>query len=360
MNNIFSFKIITPHNVRAGFAEQLDEVKQELRNWMVLEGVTPAALLSSKVFLTDAANQKDILFSHSLYTCYLSVGAVSCIEQPVLSGVKVALRLWFCNAPDLIKQGTPDCLIAHAGGKDFIFHTVRFTSQESFALNGEEQTKEAFRRHIALLEKQGMNLKDHCLRTWLYVRDIDRHYASVVEGRNKIFNEQGLVPSTHFIASTGIGGVFENKDAVVAIDFLSVNHISKEDVHFLKALDFLNPTHEYGVAFERGTRVQMLGTSLYFISGTASIDKYGQCVHRGDVLTQTGRLFLNIEKLLNDGGATLSDVRYMVVYLRDITDYVKVAEYMRVRFPMVPYLILEARVCRPEWLIEVECIATRV
>ena len=106
--------------------------------------------------------------------------------------------------------------------------------------------------------------------------------------------------------------------------------------------------------------MQMLGTSLYFISGTASIDKYGQCVHRGDVLTQTGRLFLNIEKLLNDGGATLSDVRYMVVYLRDITDYVKVAEYMRVRFPMVPYLILEARVCRPEWLIEVECIATRV
>ena len=41
---------------------------------------------------------------------------------------------------------------------------------------------------------------------------------------------------------------------------------------YLKALDHLNPTHEYGVAFERGTRVSLPGKYQYFISGTASIN----------------------------------------------------------------------------------------
>lgn len=358
MNDIFRFQVIESLE-RGSFLEQLGSVKRLLRNWMNLNGLTPAQLLFSRVYLTDAANQSEEFLSHPLYSCYLSVGAVSCIEQPLLSGAKVAVQLCFCLAPDLRKIGTPDCLEAFWGDISFFFHSVRFKGSEVMGMDGNQQTQFAFKKHIENLQERGMNLKDHCHRTWLFVRDIDRHYTDVVEGRNVIFEEEGLTPSTHFIASTGIGGVFDNKEAIVAVDFLSIKNVKPSDVSYLKALDYLNPTHEYGVAFERGTRVNVSDTSLYFISGTASIDKFGQCVHRGDVLTQTGRLFLNIEKLLNDGGSTLSDLQYMIVYLRDVADYHPIQKYIHLRFPNVPALIVEARVCRPEWLIEVECVATR-
>ena len=135
----------------------------------------------------------------------------------------------------------------------------------------------------------------------------------------------------------------------MAIDFFSVEGLPRGRVSYLEALDFLNPTHEYGVAFERATRVDLPGHSLYLVSGTASIDAKGECVHRGDVMCQTGRLLMNIDKLLASGGSSL----------RDVADYPAVRDYMRLRFPHTPSLITLGRVCRPEWLIEMECMAAK-
>lgn len=50
-----------------------------------------------------------------------------------------------------------------------------------------EQTVEAFKRHQVWLEEQGLSLSEHCMRTWLFVRDIDTNYQEVVEGRNDVF-----------------------------------------------------------------------------------------------------------------------------------------------------------------------------
>ena len=64
-----------------------------------------------------------------------------------------------------------------------------------------------------------------------------------------------------------------------------------------------------------------------------------------------------MEKLLEAGGASLSDLLYIVVYLRDVSDTAAVARYMSLRFPRLPVLITEGRVCRPEWLVEMEGVA---
>ena len=74
---------------------------------------------------------------------------------------------------------------------------------------------------------------------------------------------------------------------------------------------------------------------------------------------QAIRLLDNIEALLKDGEATLEDVNYFVIYLRDPSDYSIVDEYMQNRFPRTPRVIVYAKICRPEWLIEMECTATR-
>lgn len=356
MKSNFCFSLFVPHET-GSFAEQMASVEQQIRTWMKTEMLELSGLLQSRVYLSDAANQWESVRQATLYTQLLSAGAVSYIEQPLLNGSKIAVQLWCVKGTTVTKQGNPSCMKMDFDGVSFLFQSVRFAAETVESLDANAQTQLAFRQHCTTLDELGWTLERNCQRTWLYVRDIDRHYAGVVQGRNAVFAAEGLTAETHYIASTGIEGYTDNRSAVVAVDFFSVDGLSREDVQYLHALDYLNPTHEYGVAFERGTRLQLPTAQLSFISGTASIDKHGECLHRGDVLTQTGRLFLNIEQLLKDGGAQLSDVAYMIVYLRDVADYAAVDRYLSLRFPHTPYLITSARVCRPEWLIEVECIA---
>ena len=66
-----------------------------------------------------------------------------------------------------------------------------------------------------------------------------------------------------------------------------------------------------------------------FISGTASIDRYGEIVHAGDVIKQTSRMIENIEALLKEADATLNDIMQAVIYIRDTADYAGQTLYRR-------------------------------
>ncbi len=356
MSRINIFSVLQP-KLKGTFAEQLQSLESELLAWFSDNDLSGQQLVMSHVCLTDAANQLKAFQEHTLYTNHLKEGGFSYVEQPLLDGAKIALQVWCINCQDLTKTQEGDTLLVEVAGEKMLFQSVRYSEKEAQGLDAEAQTREAFLRHIATLSAHGMTLRDNCHRTWIYVRDIDRHYAGVVKGRNILFAEEGLTTETHFIASTGIGGYADNREAAVSMDFLSMTDGLAQGVHYLLATDYLNPTAEYGVAFERGTALTFLGERLRFISGTASIDKHGVCLYREDVMAQTQRLFLNIEKLLEADGGKLSDMAYMIVYLRDVADFAAVQHYMQHRFPTIPYIIVEARVCRPEWLVEVEGIA---
>lgn len=227
-----------------------------------------------------------------------------------------------------------------------------------------------FDKYLKTIEGTDMTMERNLVRTWIYVTNIDVNYQGVVEARNDIFDKEGLTADTHYIASTGIGGATPVRHAAVAIDFLTVPNIKEENKKYLQALEHLNPTHEYGVAFERGTRLTLPTHSSnsegsqqfkqqFFISGTASIDKRGDVVYEGDIVRQTGRLLENIGALLKDGDATMNDIQYFIIYLRDISDYHTVDRLMLQFYPQIPRIIVEAKVCRPGWLIEMECIAEK-
>ncbi|MBT7300076.1 MAG: hypothetical protein HN849_11210, partial [Victivallales bacterium] len=89
----------------------------------------------------------------------------------------------------------------------------------------------------------------------------------------------------------------------------------------------------------------------------ASIDKCGQIVHEGDVGLQFDRTFENIDALLHNAGSSLDDVTYLLVYVRDPADYALVQRRLEERFSQVPTVVVAGPVCRPGWLIEVECRA---
>ena len=345
--------IILSPEAKGSFNDRLNFLYLKLGNFLDAEKLENRTLQYCKVFLSDSQNQIKELEESLLYQEFLKGTNLTIVEQTPLNGSKVSL---------LIKT-TDDTT-------PILFHSLRLTEEEAMGKDSYEQTHFLFNKYLQTIEGTDMTMERNLVRTWIYVTDIDVNYQGVVEARNDVFDQEGLTADTHYIASTGIGGATPVRHAAVAIDFLTVPNIKEEDKKYLQALEHLNPTHEYGVAFERGTRLTLPTHTLhpegsqqfkqqYFISGTASIDKHGDVVYEGDIVRQTGRLLENIGALLKDGDATMNDIRYFIIYLRDITDYHTVEILMNQFYPQIPHIIVEAKVCRPGWLIEMECIAEK-
>ncbi len=210
---------------------------------------------------------------------------------------------------------------------------------------------------IGALGAQGGTLRNDCVRTWIYLKDVDVFYNGMVDSRRELFALQGMGGNSHTIASTGIEGACAHRYDLVAMDAYSVLGLKQEQISYLNDFDRLCPTRDYNVTFERGTRIAYADRSHYFISGTASIDRDGLVVHKGDVMRQLDHALDNVDALLHDGGASLDDMKYLIVYLRDPTDYANIKQYIDFHFPSMPTLIVEGAVCRPEWLVEVEGVA---
>ena len=345
--------IILSPEAKGSFNDRLNFLYLKLGNYLDTEKLENRTLQYCKVFLSDAQNQIKELEDSLLYQEFLNGTNLTIVEQTPLNGSKVSL---------LIKT-TDDTT-------PILFHSLRLTEEEAKGKDSYEQTRMLFDRYLKTIEGTDMTMECNLVRTWIYVTNIDVNYQGVVEARNDIFDKEGLTADTHYIASTGIGGATPVRHAAVAIDFLTVPNIKEEDKKYLQALEHLNPTHEYGVAFERGTRLTLPTHPLhpegsqqfkqqFFISGTASIDKNGDVVYEGDIVRQTGRLLENIGALLKDGDATMNDIQYFIIYLRDISDYHTVDRLMQQFYPQIPRIIVEAKVCRPGWLIEMECIAEK-
>lgn len=212
-------------------------------------------------------------------------------------------------------------------------------------------------RYDAWLRSSGMTMADHVVRTWWYVQNIDADYQDLVDARREFFTARRLTADTHYIASTGIAGRHAEVAAKVALDSYAIHGLRPEQVEHLSAPDHLCPTHEYGVTFERATAVAYADRRHVFVSGTASIDRAGRIVRTGDTIGQLDRTLENIEALLGKAGANLGDLAVMLVYLRDPADGPLVEAALRERVGTVPFVLVEAAVCRPGWLVEIEGIA---
>lgn len=338
------------------FEEQLDSLYSIFVKLIEDLNLKKEHLVFTKIFLSDYINQEPIIKEHKSFNRIINNCVTSVIEQEPLDGTKINLLLFFVPSENIkVEKKEDNTYFIHIRNNLHIYQSINSFER----ITPYSQTQAAFLNHIKLLTRNNMNLKDNCVRTWIYCRDVDKDYSDIVHGRNDLFGECGLTKESHFIASTGIGGKGVKPKSTVNIDFYSIRDIDQSQIKYLKALDYLNPTHEYGVAFERGTSITYSDKKHIFISGTASIDKNGVCIYRNDVIKQTERLFLNIQMLLEDAEAKLEDITQMIVYLRDIADYSKVVDYLNNNFLKTPKVIVQARVCRPEWLIEVECFAVK-
>ena len=327
------------NNFRAETEALLHKLEDEL------DGAKPVWI---KFHVSDVVNQKkeidDIMSDRR---CLYSV-----IGQAPTNGSRVSLEAYALSDGD-VSVAESMVTVALKNYRLMYFHTPTLESKGSY-----DQMAEEFKAADQKLAAAGGTLEANLQRTWIYCRDIDNNYAGLVVARREHFARNGLTADTHFIASTGIEGKSDPFDRLVRMDSVALFGHQREQVTYMSALDHLNPTHEYGVTFERATRLTFGDRSRYYVSGTASIDKNGQIVHPGDVGRQAERMLENINALLSNYDASLADLKLAVVYLRDPADDAIVENILSKRLPAdLPRIMVHGAVCRPGWLVEMEGVA---
>jgi len=350
------------------FADQLERVVAIYHRALETLGLARHTVVLRRCFLSDAANQLEMVMASPLGTAAggAEAAALSCLQQAPLPYHKIALQAY--HVSDVRPDDKSLLPVPGAGAHAATLRlrraeqTLLWSTQLTAASNGDnpcccEQTRALFRGYDETLAAEGATLRDDTVRTWLFVHDVDNNYEGMVRARRELFEEAGLTDRTHYIVSTGIEGRTERADSLVMLDALAIPGLDGARVRYLDALDHLNRTSDYGVTFERAARLDHGDRSHLLISGTASIDAAGDVVHVGDVVGQAERTLENISSLLEAGGAHLDDMATMTVYLRDPADAGRVRSLLDNVGAALPYTMVHAPVCRPGWLIEIEGLA---
>ena len=338
--------ILHVNNNQLPFGEQLGRLYEAEDRLPGMPEFWGAQYIMKRYFLSDSTNQQPLMRQQKNIS-------VSLIQQQPLDGTKIAAWLYLQSGVEVREQN--GAVVVSHNGYQHLWKMGMVKNQGGSA----RQTEELLTEYEAMLSKFNATLAENCIRTWFFVRDVDTNYHGLVVARRENFIQQGLTEKTHYISSTGIGGSPADTKALVQLGTYAITGLEPEQQHYLYAPTHLNPTYEYGVTFERGTVVEYGDRDHIFISGTASINNKGEVVHVGDIVLQTQRMWENVEALLKEGETGWEDVMQIVVYLRDTADYEVVRQLFAERFPHIPTVITLAPVCRPTWLVEMECIAVK-
>lgn len=219
--------------------------------------------------------------------------------------------------------------------------------------NAYDQTTSMFSRADEVLKQEGMSFRD-VVRTWIYLRAMDRDYAEFNRARRDFYRRQNvaLLP-----ASTGINGAPYPEKADFALGFYAIESTEKLAASAMTT-PTLNEASTYGSDFSRGLRVVEANKVALYISGTASVDEEGRTAHVGDFEGQVNRMLLNVETLLSAQRASFHNVLSAVTYLKNPADTPVLRRILRNRgLDSVPNALVHAAVCRPDLLCEMEALA---
>lgn len=149
-------------------------------------------------------------------------------------------------------------------------------------------------------------------------------------------------------------------------NLLAVDVNTRVSKHGVSNLNVLNEAYSYTKpsSFSRGMRINLNDVTVLLISGTASIDEHGNSIHVSDFQSQLRRTLKNITGLLENEGAGWPDIVRTTCYLRDIDRDYEIFNQERTAFyvqlglnPLPASTDIQATLCRPELLVEIEAIA---
>jgi enamine deaminase RidA (YjgF/YER057c/UK114 family) len=228
-----------------------------------------------------------------------------------------------------------------------------------------EQTIAMIQKAEQLLKSQGTTYGE-VARTWIYLRDILTWYDDFNQARNRAYSGLGLMPSAtdtrpvafHLPASTGIKGA-NAFQAACMMDVLAVAGDPAARPNVLRLTNLRQKdAFRYGAAFSRGVILAEADYAQIQISGTAAIDEAGKSLYPGDTRAQIERTLENIEALIAQGHAKLTDIASATVFLKRAEDF-PIWQEIAARRGLIPFpgVCVVADVCRDDLLFELDGLA---
>jgi enamine deaminase RidA (YjgF/YER057c/UK114 family) len=370
--------MVTPQ-ARGEVIDQVWEAVSTIR--AILRQQSAAMTVTAQtVFLRRA---EDAQICRSLFRAYFGerMPATTFVVQPPCGGQALAIEAWALGGEGVDLQFLqPDVVCVAYDGLRWI-HIGGVTASPS-AVSAYAQSRQAFEETAWRLEQAGGSFRD-VVRLWLYLGGITEteesveRYRELNRARTDFFHEQEtrgqmIVQrdgNSHYPASTGIGTA--GREFTLSCLALQTN---RTDV-LLRPLENPRQTSAFRYAqefspqspkFSRAMAVVIGDYVTTWISGTASIVN-SESVHLGDVERQTEQTIDNICDLIGPenfarhgipgGGARLSDLAKVRVYVKHAEDVGTCRAVCERRFGRLPTIYAEADVCRSNLLVEIEGVA---
>lgn len=291
--------------------------------------------------------------------------AASYIEQPPCrpeQALELQVQAIVPNEPGSVKvtsypatpEGITRKLVEIGGYQHLYISNIKGMDSDAKPLpTFREQSDDMFQRGGKMLDEFGITFPQ-VLRTWCYLDEIDRDYDEFNLSRNDFFDEHNV---RRLPASTGIRAGLYPKEALCGYDLYALLNPEGADIGVMHT-PTLNEADEYGSAFSRGMKVGLPDKTVLYISGTASVDEEGATVHLDDVRKQVERMLVNVRELLAAQDSSFSDMVQVITYLK-YADYLPVFLDCWKKWGLsgLPNTFVEAGVCRPDLLCEMEAIA---
>ncbi len=301
--------------------------------------------------------------------------------QPPCGGAALAIEGWAIGGAGVRLEHTgPHTLAVSYEGMRWV-HCSGLGS-DTTGQNVYQQTTEVLQGMRQALEAAGSGY-EHVLRTWFYLGAITeaeggtQRYKELNRARTDFYRKirfqpamrQPSIPQGIYPASTAVG----MQGRGLAASCLAL-HTSSSDAMLL-ALEnpqqtpafAYHPRHSpHSPKFSRAVALLLDKYVTTWVSGTASV-VHSISRHPGDISRQTQQTIENIERLIageNFGfhgvkhrGASLADLAKVRVYLKRPEDFPVCRAICEERFGSVPAVYVQADICRPELLVEIEGVA---
>jgi enamine deaminase RidA (YjgF/YER057c/UK114 family) len=285
-----------------------------------------------------------------------------CVGTGVAGIHVIAARPSSADATEIIEwRGTP--CGRRIVGDDAIYlalsDLVRLLPEEA-RTQPVDETREALLLAQEVLQDHDWSFAD-VRRTWFFLDDILGWYDDFNLARNDVFRSFGLLngsPKSVIPASTGIRGR-NARGHRCTFDLLAARPLDGRELAVERLRNPLqNEAPEYGSTFSRGLSVASDLCRYFLVSGTASIDEYGNTVHPGDFDCQARRTLDNIESLLASGGAVFDDICQASAFIKNPEDVERLHRILHFRgLENLPLVCTIEDVCRDDLLVELDATA---
>ena len=219
------------------------------------------------------------------------------------------------------------------------------------------QAYSAFKSLGKILNDIGIGCSN-LVRTWLFVSDILEWYDTLNRARTDFYREENILDD-HIPASTGIG-LGNIYDKCLLINAFAVhNREVKQMVRTVKSPMQCDAT-DYKSSFSRAVELSLKTSKRLIISGTASIGRNGETLHKGSIKNQIKHTMEVVHSILTNEKYGWNNVVRAIAYFLYPEDVIYFNEYcFSNNIDSSGILRVDGTICRDDLLFEIELDAVK-